>query len=100
MQLSTTLEGVLSQTLLRSTDGRSRVMAMEIMLGIPAISNLIREGKTHQMETIIQGGAQLGMQTLDQHLKNLLQAGKITFEEAVSKAKNPRELANMVGRKL
>ncbi len=100
MQLSTTLEGVLSQTLLRSTDGRSRVMAMEIMLGIPAISNLIREGKTHQMETIIQGGAQLGMQTLDQHLKTLLNQGKVTFEEAVSKAKNPRELANMVGRKL
>ncbi len=100
MQLSTTLEGVLSQVLLRSTDGRSRVLAMEIMLGIPAISNLIREGKTHQMETIIQGGAQLGMQTLDQHLKNLLQAGKVTFEEAISKAKNPRELANMVGRKI
>ncbi|HET6350804.1 MAG TPA: PilT/PilU family type 4a pilus ATPase [Coriobacteriia bacterium] len=100
MQLSTSLEGVLSQTLLRSTDGRSRILAMEIMLGIPAISNLIREGKTHQMETIIQGGAQLGMQTLDQHLKNLLTAGKITFEEAVSKAKNPRELAAMVGRKI
>ncbi|HSK47750.1 MAG TPA: PilT/PilU family type 4a pilus ATPase [Coriobacteriia bacterium] len=100
MQLSTTLEGVLSQTLLRSTDGRSRVMAMEIMLGIPAISNLIREGKTHQMETIIQGGAQLGMQTLDQHLKTLLNQGKVTFEEAIAKAKNPRELANMVGRKL
>ncbi|MBI5231966.1 MAG: PilT/PilU family type 4a pilus ATPase [Coriobacteriales bacterium] len=100
MQLSTTLQGILSQTLLRSTDGRSRVMAMEIMLGIPAISNLIREGKTHQMMTIIQGGAQLGMQSLDQHLKNLLQAGKITFEEAVSKAKHPRELAEMVGRKL
>lgn len=100
MQLSNTLEGVLSQVLLRSTDGRSRVMAMEIMLGIPAISNLIREGKTHQMETIIQGGAQLGMQTLDQHLKNLLTAGRITFEEAIGKAKNPRELAAMLGRKL
>ncbi len=100
MQLSTTLEGVLSQTLLRSTDGRSRVMAMEIMLGIPAISNLIREGKTHQMETIIQGGAQLGMQTLDQSLKGLLTAGKVTFEEAISKAKKPRELAQMMGRKL
>lgn len=100
MQLSSTLEGVLSQVLLRSTDGRSRVMAMEIMLGIPAISNLIREGKTHQMETIIQGGASLGMQTLDQHLKNLLTAGKVTFEEAISKAKNPRELAAMMGRKI
>ena len=51
-------------------------MAMEIMLGIPAIANLIREGKTHQMATIIQGGAPLGMQTLDQHLKTLLNAGQ------------------------
>ncbi len=100
MQLSNTLEGVLSQVLLRATDGRTRVMAMEIMLGIPAIRNLIREGKTHQMATIIQGGASLGMQTLDQHLKNLLQAGKITFEEAVGKASSPRELAQMVGRKI
>lgn len=100
MQLSTTLEGVLSQTLLRSTDGRSRVMAMEIMLGIPAISNLIREGKTHQMPTIIQGGAAVGMQTLDQHLKTLLQAGRVTYEEAIQKAKEPRELAQMLGRKL
>ncbi len=100
MQLSTTLEGVLSQTLLRSTDGRTRVMAMEIMLGIPAISNLIREGKTHQMATIIQGGASMGMQTLDQHLKVLLQAGKVTYEEAIQKAKEPRELAQMLGRKI
>ena len=99
-QLSSTLEGVLSQVLLRSTDGKSRNMAMEIMLGVPAISNLIREGKTHQMETIIQGGSALGMQTLDQNLKNLLTAGKVTFEEAISKAKNPRELADMVGRKI
>ncbi|MFA5844737.1 MAG: PilT/PilU family type 4a pilus ATPase [Coriobacteriia bacterium] len=100
MQLAGTLEGVLSQVLLRSTDGRSRVLAMEIMLGVPAISNLIREGKTHQMPTIIQGGAALGMQTLDQHLKTLLQAGKVTYEEAISKAQNPRELAAMVGRKI
>jgi len=100
MQLSNSLEGVLSQTLLRSVDGRGRLMAMEIMLGVPAIQNLIREGKTHQMETIIQGGASLGMQTLDQSLKNLLTAGKVTFEEAISKAKNPRDLAAMMGRKL
>jgi twitching motility protein PilT len=100
MQVSTSLEGVLSQTLLRTSDGKGRVLAMEIMLGVPAIGNLIREGKTHQMETIIQGSGSLGMQTLDQSLKVLLTAGKITFEEAVSKAKNPRELAQMVGRKV
>ena len=100
MQLSTTLQGVLSQTLLRSTDGRTRVMAMEVMIGTPAIQNLIREGKTHQMPTIIQASAAVGMQTLDQDLKRLLQAGRVTFEEAISKAQNPRELAQMVGRRL
>lgn len=100
MQLSNTLEGVLSQVLLRSTDGRGRVLAMEVMLGIPAIANLIREGKTHQMATIIQGGSDKGMQTLDQHLRSLLTQGKITFEEAISKAKSPRELADMLGRKI
>ena len=98
MQLSATLEGVLSQVLLQSADGVSRTMAMEIMLGVPAISNLIREGKTHQMPTIIYGSQSIGMQTLDQDIKRLLQAGLVTFDEAISKAKEPRELAAMVGR--
>jgi Tfp pilus assembly pilus retraction ATPase PilT len=52
------------------------------------------------MATIIQGGSSLGMQTLDQHLKVLLQAGKVTYEEAIQKAKEPRELAQMLGRKM
>jgi twitching motility protein PilT len=99
MQLSNTLEGVLSQVLLRSTDGKGRQMAMEIMLGTSAIRNLIREGKTHQMTTIIQGGSSVGMQTLDQHLKLLLQRGRITYEDAIGKAQNPKELAQMLGRK-
>ena len=89
MQLSNSLEGVLSQTLLRSTDGRGRLMAMEIMLGVPAIQNLIREGKTHQMETIIQGGASLGMQTLDQRLKNLLTAGKVIVRGGDQQGQEP-----------
>ncbi len=100
MQLSNTLEGVLSQVLLRSTDGKSRMLAMEIMLGVPAIKNLIREGKTHQMDSVIQGGAQSGMQTLDQSLKQLLQQGRITFEDAIGKSQNPKELAELMGRKL
>ena len=100
MQLSGTLEGVLSQVLLRSMDGKSRVMAMEIMLGVPAISNLIREGKTHQMPTIIQGSQSVGMQTLDQSLKTLVQAGKVTYEEAMSKAQEPAELASLLGRRM
>jgi twitching motility protein PilT len=100
MQLSATLEGVLSQVLLRTADGHSRTMAMEIMLGTPSICNLIREGKTHQMPTIIHGAQSVGMQTLDQDIKRLLQAGVVTFEEAISKAKDPRELASLVGRPL
>jgi len=100
MQLSATLEGVLSQVLLRSADGVSRTMAMEVMLGIPSISNLIREGKTHQMPTIIHGAQAVGMQTLDQDIKRLLQAGVVTFEEAIGKAKDPRELASLMGRAL
>ncbi len=98
MQLSATLEGVLSQVLLQSADGVSRTMAMEIMLGVPAISNLIREGKTHQMPTIIHGAQAVGMQTLDQDIRRLLTAGLVTFDEAISKAKEPRELAAMMGR--
>jgi twitching motility protein PilT len=100
MQLSATLEGVLSQVLLRSADGVSRTMAMEVMLGTPSISNLIREGKTHQMPTIIHGAQAVGMQTLDQDIKRLLQAGVVTFEEAIGKAKDPRELASLMGRAL
>jgi twitching motility protein PilT len=100
MQLSATLEGVLSQVLLRTADGAGRVMAMEIMLGTPSIANLIREGKTHQMPTIIHGAQAVGMQTLDQDIKRLLQAGVVTFEEAIGKAKDPRELASLVGRPL
>jgi len=100
MQLSATLEGVLSQVLLRTADGIGRAMAMEIMLGTPSIANLIREGKTHQMPTIIHGAQSVGMQTLDQDIKRLLQAGVVTFEEAIAKAKDPRELASLVGRPL
>jgi twitching motility protein PilT len=100
MQLSATLEGVLSQVLLRTADGVGRTMAMEIMLGTPAIANLIREGKTQQMTTIIHGAQSVGMQTLDQDIKRILQAGIVTFEEAISKAKDPRELASLVGRPL
>ncbi len=100
MQLSATLEGVLSQVLLRTADGVGRTMAMEIMLGTPAIANLIREGKTHQMATIIHGAQSIGMQTLDQDIKRLLQGGIVTFEEAISKAKDPRELASLMGKPL
>lgn len=86
--LSESLQAVVSQTLMKKVGG-GRVAAHEIMIGTPAIRNLIREDKVAQMYSAIQTGAQLGMQTLDQCLKNLLQKGLITREAAREKAKMP-----------
>lgn len=85
--LSESLEAVISQTLMKRVGG-GRVAAHEIMIGTPAIRNLIREDKVAQMYSAIQTGAGLGMQTLDQCLKTLLQKGIISREAAREKAKN------------
>ena len=96
-QLSITLQAVISQDLLHRADGSGLIPAFEVMIATPGIRNLIRERKTHQIYTLIQGGGDVGMQTLDQHLVQLLQAGVITAEEALAKASNPDELARMGG---
>jgi len=88
--LSESLQAVVSQTLLKKVGG-GRVAAHEIMMLTPAIRNLIREDKVAQMYSAIQTGGQLGMQTLDQCLKNLLQKGLITKEQAREKAKIPED---------
>jgi len=86
--LSESLQAVVSQALLKKQGG-GRVAAHEIMIGTSAIRNLIREGKVAQMYSAIQTGASVGMQTLDQCLKDLLRKGIISREEAISKAKMP-----------
>ncbi|HEY9136309.1 MAG TPA: type IV pilus twitching motility protein PilT [Pseudomonadales bacterium] len=86
--LSESLQAVISQTLLKKVGG-GRVAAHEIMIGTPAIRNLIREDKVAQMYSAIQTGAGLGMQTLDQHLADLLKKGQISREAAREKAKIP-----------
>ncbi len=86
--LSESLQAVISQTLLKKTGG-GRVAAHEIMIGIPAIRNLIRENKVAQMYSAIQTGAGYGMTTLDQSLKGLVQKGIITNAVAKSAAKVP-----------
>lgn len=88
--LSESLMAVISQTLLKKVGG-GRVAAHEIMVGTPAIRNLIREDKIAQMYSAIQTGAQHGMQTLDQCLKDLLAKGLITRQDAREKAKNKEE---------
>ncbi len=86
--LSESLRAVISQTLLKTKDGSGRVAAHEIMIGTPAIRNLIRENKVAQMYSSIQTGQQLGMQTLDQNLIDLVRRNIVSANEARTKAAN------------
>src|SRR6186713_1076461 len=86
--LSESLRAVISQTLLKTKDGQGRVAAHEIMIGTPAIRNLIREAKVAQMYSAIQTGGGLGMQTLDQNLQDLVKRNLISMPEARAKAAN------------
>jgi twitching motility protein PilT len=87
--LSESLQAVISQTLCKTADGNGRLAAHEMMLGTPAIRNLIREGKVAQMYSSIQTGIGAGMQTLDQSLRSLVNSEKITVAEARGRAKVP-----------
>lgn len=82
VQLAATIQGIISQTLIKRADKSGRVAAVEIMVGTPAVKNLIREGKTHQLNSMIQTGGQFGMQTMDAALKTLLNQGTITRDDA------------------
>jgi len=86
--LSESLRAVISQTLMKTADGTGRVAAHEIMLGTPAIRNLIRENKVPQMVSVMQTSARDGMQTLDADLQKLLKSRKITQQAALEKAQN------------
>lgn len=97
MQLSSSLEAVLSQRLLPSLDG-GRVVAYELMMATTAIKTAIREGKTHQIESIIQTSSEAGMNTLEMSLAELVSTGKISMETAQSYALRPEQLARMVQR--
>lgn len=80
--LSESLKGVICQQLLKTADGKGRVAALEILIGNPAVGNLIREGKTFQIPSIMQTARKEGMQLMDQHLLDLLKTRKILPEEA------------------
>jgi twitching motility protein PilT len=85
--LSTSLVGVISQQLVRTADNRGRLAAVETLINNSATSNIIREGKTEQLENVIQGGALQGMQSIDGALRRLLDEKLITGEEAYRKAR-------------
>jgi len=88
--LSESLRAVISQTLMKTADGTGRVAAHEIMLGTPAIRNLIRENKIPQMVSVMQTGQREGMQTLDMNLQQLVKSRKITQQAALEKAQNKK----------
>ncbi len=94
-QLSVALQGVMTQTLIPSADGASRVVACETLVPTPAVRNLIREGKTHQILSAMQTGGGVGMQTLDTALASLVRAGKITQRQAEQRSSTPEELKRL-----
>ena len=96
VQLASALMGVVTQQLLRTNDGRSRCVAAEVMVVTPAIRNLIREGKTHQIYSAMQAGAQHGMMSMDQSLAKLVKGGKISLDQAVSRCANPDDLRRLI----
>lgn len=95
--LSESIEGVVAQSLLPSKDGKGRVAAIEVLVGVPALRNLIREDKTVQILSVIQTGAQYGMQSLDQSLRELVMQGRLSREEAMRKSSNPQLFAGAAG---
>ncbi len=97
-QLAGALQGVVSQTLCKTADGRGRAVATEVLVATPAIRNLIREGKTHQIYSALQAGAKHGMHTMDQHLAELVKAGRITYENAIEKCSTVEDFNRLVGR--
>jgi twitching motility protein PilT len=97
VMLSVALQGVVAQQLLPTADGSGRVPAVEILIPTPAVRNLIREGKTHQIYSAIQTGAEHGMQTMDSALTELVRAGKISRDVAKRRASMPAELARLLG---
>jgi twitching motility protein PilT len=98
VQLAGALQGVVCQTLCKTADGRGRVVAAEILTVTPAIRNLIREGKTHQIYSAMQAGGQFGMQTLDQHLADLVKQGRITYEHGLEKCHHVEDYNRLAGR--
>lgn len=97
VQLSATLKAVVCQQLLPLAGGKGRVAAREVMVVTPAIANLIREGKSHQIYSAIETGTKFGMCTLESSLAELVREKLVTLDEALSKANNPQSVMTKAG---
>src|ERR687897_2174572 len=91
-QLANALQGIITQTLIPTYDGKGRVVACEVLMPTPGVRNLIREGKNHQIYSAMQTGAKFGMQTMDAALVDLVRRGRISRAEAEKRSSNPDEL--------
>jgi twitching motility protein PilT len=99
VQLSFVLEGIIAQQLIPKQNGRGRLMAVEVLIPTPAIRNLIREDKTHQIYSMMQSGqSKFKMQTMNQSLFDLFKRGELSHEDALGKSTMPEELLNMMQR--
>jgi twitching motility protein PilT len=98
VQLAGAIQGIVCQTLCRTADGKGRVVATEVLVATPAIRNLIREGKTHQIYSAMQAGAKFGMHTMDQHLAELVKSGRISYETGLEKCHHVEDFNRLAGR--
>src|ERR671922_1856405 len=97
MQLSIALQGIVTQQLLPTADASSRVVGCEVLIPTPAVRNLIREGKTHQIYSAVQTSGSVGMQTMDAHLAQLVRFGRVSRQLAEQRAAVPEELKRLLG---
>ncbi len=97
IQLSMALQGIVAQTLIPKVNQAGRAVAVEIMITNGAVRNLIREGKTHQLPTVMLTGGRAGMQTMDSSLKSLYQRGIISLQEALLRASDQEEFKKSLG---
>lgn len=100
VQLASAIQGVVSQTLCKRQNGPGRVVATEVMVATPAIRNLIREGKTHQVYSLMQAGAADGMHTMDQHLADLVKTGAVSYEVGLDKCHSASDFNRLSGRRM
>jgi twitching motility protein PilT len=96
VQLAGVLQGIVSQQLLPTIDGQTRAVAAEVLIPTPGVRNLIREGKTHQLVTVMQTGSQYGMVTMDTALADMYVRGVITHEVAQHRAVDPATLETLI----
>ncbi len=97
VQLASSIQAVVSQQLLPTKDGGGRIAAVEVMAATPAIRNLIREGKVHQITSVMQSGAKYGMQTMDQCLASLVRSQQVAHKIAMERSQHPEDFEALIG---